>query len=430
MIKELRLRGADIFSARLIPDLEDNSADMAAKIAAINALIDQSNKKTESLEEDQEKARRDLRLSEVAQFIQGIDLAREEKKVAELKKSADDLKIEVDSLHAEIQSVENRITDLQTQLKDERRGAEKVNGYLNNYFGHEGLRLEAVEDSETAVFKFQIMRGDKPAYNLSEGECSLVSFCYFVAKLEDTVSKGKKLVIYFDDPVSSLDSNHVFFVYSLIETLIAKPEEDDGGKVILDANNKPIFRYDQLFISTHNLDFLKYLKKLSRPAKDHEQFLVTAKRDSSTLELMPVYLKNYITEFNYLFGEIYICADPANAATQHHCFYDFGNNLRKFLEAFLFFKYPFAVSDQRDYNRRIKKFFRGEPSSDPLVQRLTNEFSHLGGIFDRSTQPIDHAEIVKLARFILRKIKDNDSAQFECLLESIGKPDPFDNPGA
>ncbi|MGB3458892.1 MAG: AAA family ATPase [Halobacteriota archaeon] len=425
IIKSLRARAADIFTPKSIPELTDNSTEIAAKIAVVNGIIDQNNTKTASLAEDQQKAREELRLSEIAQFIQDIDLSGEEKKVAALQKEADDLETEVQKLHTKIQAVEEEIENLRILLKDEKKGAEKVNEYLNHYFGHEGLRLEAVEDTETSSFKFQILRGNKPAYNLSEGECNLVSFCYFVAKLEDTDSKGKKLIIYIDDPVSSLDSNHIFFLFSLIETLIARPEEDANGNKVLDADGKPVYRYEQLFISTHNLDFLRYLKRLSRPKKNHEQFLVVGKENSSTLELMPSYLKNYITEFNYLFGEIYTCSDPANAATEYHCFYNFGNNLRKFLEAFLFFKYPFSVNDQQDYNRRIEKFFKDDPSTEPLVQRLTNEFSHLGGIFDRSTQPIDHAEICKLAKFVLKKIKDNDCDQFECLLESIDKPDPF-----
>ncbi|MEA3357280.1 MAG: AAA family ATPase, partial [Patescibacteria group bacterium] len=425
IIMSLRARAADIFTPKSIPELTDNSTEIAAKIAVVNGIIDQNNTKTASLAEDQQKAREELRLSEIAQFIQDIDLSGEEKKLAALQKEADDLETDVQKLHTKIQAVEEEIENLRILLKDEKKGAEKVNEYLNHYFGHEGLRLEAVEDTETSSFKFQILRGNKPAYNLSEGECNLVSFCYFVAKLEDTDSKGKKLIIYIDDPVSSLDSNHIFFLFSLIENLIARPEEDANGNKVLDADGKPVYRYEQLFISTHNLDFLRYLKRLSRPKKNHEQFLVVGKENSSTLELMPSYLKNYITEFNYLFGEIYTCSDPANAATEHHCFYNFGNNLRKFLEAFLFFKYPFSVNDQQDYNRRIEKFFKDDPSTEPLVQRLTNEFSHLGGIFDRSTQPIDHAEICKLAKFVLKKIKDNDCDQFECLLESIDKPDPF-----
>jgi wobble nucleotide-excising tRNase len=294
IIKSLRARAADIFTPKSILELTDNSTEIAAKIAVVNGIIDQNNTKTASLAEDQQKAREELRLSEIAQFIQDIDLSGEEKKVAALQKEADDLETEVQKLHTKIQAVEEEIENLRILLKDEKKGAEKVN---------------------------------------------------FVAKLEDTDSKGKKLIIYIDDPVSSLDSNHIFFLFSLIETLIARPEEDANGNKVLDADGKPVYRYEQLFISTHNLDFLRYLKRLSRPKKNHEQFLVVGKENSSTLELMPSYLKNYITEFNYLFGEIYTCSDPANAATEYHCFYNFGNNLRKFLEAFLFFKYPFSVND-------------------------------------------------------------------------------------
>jgi len=424
--KSLRERVADIFAPQSIPILTENSSDIATKITAINGLIKKNNKKTASLEQDQNSARTELRLSEVSQFIQDIDLAEEEKKIEDLQKEADGFKAEAHQLHDELKAVEKKLEELRIQLKDEKKGAEKVNEYLNHYFGHEGLRLEAVEDTETSAFKFQILRGDKPAYNLSEGECNLVSFCYFVAKLEDAESKGKKLIIYIDDPVSSLDSNHIFFVFSLIENIIARAETDGDGNMILGADNKPKYRYEQLFISTHNLEFLKYLKRLTHPKRDHEQFLVILAKDISTLQLMPSYLKNYITEFNYLFGEIYTCSDPANAATDPHCFYNFGNNLRKFLEAFLFFKFPFSDSNQKDYNKRVKKFFKDDPGTETLVQRMTNEFSHLGEIFDRSTQPVDHAEISKLAKFVLKKIKDNDKDQFDSLLKSIDKQDPFD----
>ena len=65
------------------------------------------------------------------------------------------------------------------------------------------------------------MRNGQSAYNLSEGECSLIAFCYFMAKLEEPESKGKEMIIYIDDPISSLDGNHIFFMFSLIESLIA-----------------------------------------------------------------------------------------------------------------------------------------------------------------------------------------------------------------
>ncbi|WP_254448170.1 AAA family ATPase [Burkholderia pseudomallei] len=279
---------------------------------------------------------------------------------------------------------------MKTQLRDEKRGAEHVNRYLGHFLGHGGLSLSAVEEANTATYRFQILRGDQAAYNLSEGECSLVAFCYFLAKLEDIETKGKKLIIYIDDPISSLDSNHIFFVFSLIEN-----------------------------ISTHNLEFLKYLKRLSKPAKDSESFLITRKESSSAIGLMPTYLRNYVTELNYLFGEIYGCSDANNANTHYHSFYNFGNNLRKFLEAFLFFKYPFSSSDRNDHDKRIKMFFYDGTNSQALVERLTNEFSHLGEFIDRGAQPIDCSEIATIAKFVLKRIRDNDKEQFDHFLLSI-----------
>lgn len=419
IIKSLEGRMADIFSPKPSLDLTDNCSEMTAKIAVINEIIDRNNKKTGSLEDDQKKAREELRLSEIAQFIKDIGLTGEEDKLAVLENKAKNLESETSKLQIKIQGIVKEVEALQIQIKDEKKGAEKVNNYLNHYFGHNGLRLEAVKDGETASFKFQILRGDDPAYNLSEGECSLISFCYFVAKLEDLDSKGKHLIIFIDDPISSLDSNHIFFVFSLIENLIAKSEKN--------AEDKDIYRYEQLFIATHNLEFFKYLKRLSRQnKKEREYFLLVGKKDFSTLEMMPAYLKNYVTEFNHLFSEIYTCSNPENATKEHHCFYNFGNNLRKFLEVFLFFKYPCVIKDTSRTNaERIKEFFKDDSTTEILVQRLTNEFSHLGKIFDRSVQPIDHDEISKLAKFVLKKIKDNDHTQFKYLLKSIDKPDPF-----
>ena len=125
-------------------------------------------------------------------------------------------------------------------LNDEELGAKHVNEYLNDFFGHHFVTLEAHKDNDDAThIKFCIMRNGKPAYNLSEGECSLISFCYFMAKLDDVATSGQKPIIWIDDPISSLDSNHIYFIFSLIVSKIAKTG-----------------CFSQLFISTHNLDFL------------------------------------------------------------------------------------------------------------------------------------------------------------------------------
>ena len=409
----LRKRQSDIFKPVKIPAINDNSEKITANLAGLKSLTDKNNARTATLGDDQKKAVIELRLSEVAQFM--VDSGY----------NADLLKIEADRAAAEIAAtsaataktslalVEGEIDELQKKLRDEKRGAEKVNEYLRNFFGHNGLSLEASEEKDGKTFQFQIMRADQPAHNLSEGECSLVAFCYFIAKLEDTDAAGKELIVYIDDPISSLDNNHIFFVYSLICSTLSKE-----AKIPLTCK--------QLFISTHNLEFLKLLKRVPVTKHQHENFLITGAPAGSAVSLMPHYLRNYVTEFNFLFEQICLCTSKLATPDAHACFYNFGNNMRKFLECYLFFKYPFSSKNKtdNDHSDRIKRFF-DQDGQGVMVQRLSNEYSHLCESFDRSVIPVDRDEIAKVADFVLLRLKEKDPEQFESLLISIELDDPL-----
>lgn len=420
-------RKSSLFQPVAMPAPKHDSAAIQKCADDINDLIVKSNGRTSSLEKDKGSAREALRLTDVASFIVDITYDTELTRIAGLKTDADTANTAYTDAEAEIVKLEADVSRLQGQQKDERKGAERVNSLLNHFFGHDGIKLEAKDNAEKNTVKFEITRDGKSAYNLSEGECSLIAFCYFIAKLEEPDSKGKDLIIYIDDPISSLDGNHIFFMFSLIESLIAKPFKNQDG-----SNG---YRYSQLFISTHNLDFLKYLKRLSIPKKkvpagegktksvdDNEHFMVERNGPTSNITLMPSYLKDYITEFNYLFHQIYKCRNQDAAQGAHEPFYGFGNNLRKFLEAFLFFKFPYH-DDKNDAFERIKKFFGDEDATAiALVNRLNNEFSHLESIPDRGFKPVEIPEIAKVANFVLDKIYASDPHQYNALLKSIGEP--------
>lgn len=165
----------------------------------------------------------------------------------------------------------------------------------------------------------------------------------------------------------------------------------------------------QLFISTHNLDFLKYLRRISRDyegkgdnkKKIREFFVVERSGDTSHLCLMPGYLKNYVTEFNYLFCQIYECArDRSVDDSNYHSFYNFGNNARKFLEIYLYYKYPNGI----DGDGKLLRFFGEEQMPSLFTDRVNNEYSHLCG-FERGASPIEVPEMKTVAKNILAKIK-------------------------
>lgn len=415
LISLLKRRKDNIFTELKKIEINDNSGLVNEIVSKLHLFFKRHKEITKSLSGDRDDILKALRLSEVSDFIEKINYKEKVDEIEEFKTLVEKTEREVNKIRSDGTEKSREIEILKSKLRDERRGAEKVNEYLGQSLSGKKLKLVPVEDFVNKKFTFKITRNDDDAFNLSEGECSLISFCYFLAKLEDIETKGKEVCIYIDDPISSLDSNHIFFIFSLIENYIAKPATSAaiaGGQI-----------YNQIFISTHNLEFLKYLKRLSRQKNQHEHFLIFNKGTGSSICLMPDNLRNYVTELNYLFGEIYNCSKSENYQNYHHSFYNFGNNLRKFLEAFLFFKYP--STEGISFDRRIELFFYDGTSTEALLKRLINEYSHLGEFVDRSAQPVDAAETSGLAQLVLKKIKDNDRDQFAHFLLSIDKTDPF-----
>jgi len=57
------------------------------------------------------------------------------------------------------------------------------------------------------------------------------------------------------------------------------------------------------------------------------------------------------------------------------------------------------------------------------LREVSNELSHLEESFDRGMKPIDVAEISKLAKFVIKKMSENDLEQLNALLKSIDLPE-------
>ncbi|WP_319500403.1 AAA family ATPase [uncultured Draconibacterium sp.] len=403
--EKLQERKDDLLNPKNYNDITDYSQQLEDCWTAFETLRTQANEYSNSLGTEQTEAKRLLRLREVSDFTTNIQYGNTIAGIQSLKATSD---IEIQNkqvVEEKIKQQIDQIEDKERLMKDEEKGALKVNEYLNNFFGHDFLSLQALEETDDfggKKIKFEIVRNGVKAHHLSEGESSLIAFCYFMAKLEDVETKGSKPIIWIDDPISSLDSNHIFFVYSLINAEIFSKQE-----------------FEQIFISTHNLDFLKYLKRLPGALNKNQcsYFLISRENEISKINIMPRYLKDYVTEFNFLFHQIYKCSVvDAEDENQHNLYYNFGNNTRKFLEAFLYYKYPNANSDIE----KLTKFFGNNRQASAMTDRINNEFSHLEGLFERSMTPIDIPEMKKTAKFILDKIKEKDNEQYNALLLSIG----------
>jgi wobble nucleotide-excising tRNase len=403
----LKERLKDIFHGKELLPIEDVSGDVSDVYDKLEKYRTASNKFTSDLSSEKKRAQTALKLRDVFRFVSDIKFLDEKKNIAALEEGRNKKNVDLTAAKVDVDRVSAEIVSLKAELKDESKGADRVNIYLNDFFGHRALSLKSEEIE--GGFKFEVIRNGAKAHHLSEGECSLIAFCYFMAKLHDIETKGFKPVIYIDDPISSLDSNHIFFIFSLISSEIVA------------AGN-----YSQLFISTHNLDFLKYLKRLAPldvngVSQERRYFIIENSGGKSSLRVMPGYLKSYVTEFNYLFHQVFKCANASDvpAEQEHECYYNYGNNARKFLEAFLYYKYPNA--NEKD-NNKLERFFGTDSKSSMLTERIHNEYSHLAGVFERSINPIDVPEMKRSAQFILNKMKEKDPEQYSAFLESIGSP--------
>jgi len=411
--RQLKQRRNDVFKPlefkEFVNSIENTLLDVYSQYEAIR---NRSNKFTNELSEKQVKAKDSLRLHEIYNFVNDIKYLDEVKAIDSLEVKSKEAETSKTMAQEEVLTKEKEIERLRSELKDESKGAEKVNQYLNNFFGHKFISLKPIEniaEDATNKYLFEVIRNGEKAFHLSEGESRLIAFCYFMAKLGDIDTNGKKPIIWIDDPISSLDSNHVFFVYSLINSQILK-----------------IDNFEQLFISTHNLEFLKFLKRLKCKyiAENGNQqnckkkyFIVKRQYEISTLDLMPKYMIDHVSEFNYLFLQVYNCASIVNPDDSNYgvC-YNFPNNARKFMEIYLYYKYP----NEQKNDEKMLKFFGNNDIPALLTERINNEYSHLDGSFERGALVVDVAEIQKAAKFILKHLQLKDNEQYDALLESIG----------
>lgn len=412
LLSALKIREAEIFTVQVLEDIEDNSEDVLNIIKQFNELIRKHKDKTLELETDKDNSRTKLRFSEIATFLNAIDYTAKKKEIEEAE-----AKIAVDTQSLKTLSENNTALDLEKKekehaKKDEGTAAIKVNELLSSFFGHDGLMLdpETIHEDGTPKTKFIVKRGGAKAHNLSEGECSLIAFCYFIAKMADELKSvdSDKLLIYIDDPISSLDNNHIFFMFSLIESVICKEK-----------------KYGQLFISTHNLDFLKYSKRLTTPATDSTDYFSIIREEKpsngcrSVLKKMPKHLKENITEYNFLFSEIYKIAKPIGGnrsqciENTYSLFYNLANNMRRFLECYLAYRLP----NNEDPLSNLGLLF--ENHIPPLINRLINEGSHLTW-GDKGTIAVDVPEAENVAKLILKAIKERDVEHFNALCDSTG----------
>lgn len=412
IIKLLEQKNRQLFTELEAEYPIDYSNNIKAILEQVSEIRNECIQLNSDLKSQQMEAKKALRLDHIYNFLQTINYSQLTSDIEFASQAIVPLETELAKLRTRKDTVLSDIEIEEAKLKSEGEACKRIKKLLNHEFGHPDLSLEPIEVDTTngKQIKFEIQRiknGSKTkAHNLSEGECSLISFCYFLARIQDDLDQDKKPIIWIDDPICSLDSNHIFFIYSLINEKIC------GLK-----------KFSQLFISTHNLEFLKYLKRLDKsfhnngatPSLKISHFLIQRTENNSTISKMPNYLSEYATEFNYLFNQIHTCASTNILSDENHSFfYNFSNNARKFIEIYSFYKFPTFFQED---DERLKAFWNDEIYR-LFIGRVNNEYSHCAGVLERGMSLMDVPEMHRVAKAIIQKVKE-DTQQYNALLESI-----------
>ena len=385
----------DIFSKIEINDL--NWIDFSEIQVEINSLYDGTIKQIEQFEDRKTKSIDFLRRYYIVKEFPVSEFTKLSQEVDQLEEYINENSKEQKKLKEEKEKFEQDIIELEGSLKSESEAAKRINMILQNSLAHSEMSLKSVYDEEGIYF--EVSRNEERAYNLSEGEKSLIAFAYYITRLESLSTEEKsKTILFIDDPVSSLDENNIFYIYNLIFCLLEKKE------------------FLQYFLSTHNLDFLKYTNRFSNK-KDY--YLIEKIKEAenipskSYIKNLPNYLSNKVTEFVFLFEQIYRVATEDEDENNFSVFYNFPNNGRKFIETLLYFKYPDYRTNNDD---KIINYFGGENA--PFIQRINNEYSHGEDRFDRTRNPINTSEFKHDARIILAALYQNDPEQFKSFLNN------------
>jgi wobble nucleotide-excising tRNase len=151
---------------------------------------------------------------------------------------------------AEIRELEKRTTSIQPTI-------DGINALLLE-FGFQSFSLSKADNGKT----YKLVRPDNSdaKATLSEGEKTFVTFLYFYHLLKGSDSESGMTtdrIVVFDDPVSSLDSDILFIVGSLIKRLFDEVREGKG-------------HIKQVFVLTHNVYFHKEVTFNPKRSKDNK----------------------------------------------------------------------------------------------------------------------------------------------------------------
>ncbi|NTV47145.1 MAG: AAA family ATPase, partial [Chlorobiales bacterium] len=378
------------FTSMECPLVNDPIDQVASAVEAINKTIVEHNGRTDAFEKKRQEAFGKLEKHYAALFVR-------EEKYNESLQLTEELKNTIAEQTKTLSELVTEICKLEADLSEAVKGAQRINELLVAYFGKNDLNVVVLPEQ-----RFQIVRGGVVAKNLSEGEKTAIAFTYFITRVQDGRHPLADLRIVIDDPISSLDANHLFNTYSLIKTQLA------GCR--------------QLFLSTHSFEFFnlvrewlaeeEHTKKPQAEWKKWGVFLVKRTDEGhAVLEEIPKELLKFKSEYHYLFSTLYHF-DKAGAG-DFDCLLSLPNVIRRFMEAFGGIMIPLSTG----LKGKMDRIFLDEIVRE-RVWKFINYYSHNTTITRSLTIP-DMSECKEVVQACMKAVLDWDADYFMDLVAEV-----------
>ncbi|MBM0654712.1 AAA family ATPase [Capnocytophaga genosp. AHN8471] len=254
-------------------------------------------------------------------------------KIEKIKNLATELE---DGYKKKIDSIKEDISILREKTIDTKEAVNNINEILRNS-GFTGFEIEEKEKvnniSRYYLKRNNIQNRDIVFNTLSEGEKHFISFLYFYQlclgtdDLDNNTNKNKIIVI--DDPVSSLDSQSLFVVSTLIRELIKRRAEEPKSEKKEFANQK----ISQVFLFTHNFYFYKEVS-FSRRLICTDYWHYNVIKINNITQIKDGYNKTIEDDYSLLWNTLKESKKNINSSTNNIMI---SNTMRRILETYINF---------------------------------------------------------------------------------------------
>ncbi len=373
-------------------EVGDFTTEIVASIVELNAIITQHNLRAADVEVHRQKALLDLILHYVAIYV--ID-----NKYQKVTDDAADLNLKINEHRALEKELLAELARLEAIDSPVEKAVGQLNVLLKSYFDGYRIYLQA-----SSPRNWIIVRNGEVATSLSEGEKTGIAFCYFLIFLGNPAIKLSESTVVFDDPISSLDANHLYHVYSMI-----KDFSSDCKQTIVLTHN---FEFLQLILDWFNgVNKLHSGQGLDGVPSWSALYVERLEESRSVLIRMPPQMLFQKSDYYYLFMKIHNLAKSRIIQAEESN--QIANTIRRFIEAYLklFTTYGGKLSE------RIAQLIDDGVDAG-RVSKFVDEKSHLQKLHVISGSSSD-PESKAVARIVLDTIEKKNPAHFETLMATL-----------